>query len=57
MPPDRTDADLTVMSSRVGTHLTARTAGVAASAAAWHRTTDLAQVRSATPTCRLTPHH
>ncbi|RWW20501.1 hypothetical protein GW17_00015398 [Ensete ventricosum] len=45
------------MSSRVGAHLIARTAGVAGSAAAWHRTADLAQVRSATPTCRHTPHH
>ncbi|RZS08124.1 hypothetical protein BHM03_00039059, partial [Ensete ventricosum] len=52
-----TDADLTAKSSRVGAHLTTSTAGVAGSAAAWHRTADLAQLRSATPTCRRTPHH
>ncbi|RRT65912.1 hypothetical protein B296_00036895 [Ensete ventricosum] len=54
---DMTDVDLTVKSSCVGAHLTTSTAGVAGSAAPWHRTADLAQVRSATPTCRRTPHH
>ncbi|RWW62682.1 hypothetical protein BHE74_00030170 [Ensete ventricosum] len=52
-----TDADLTVKSSRVGAHLTTSTAGVAESATTWHRTPDLAQLRSATPACRRTPHH
>ncbi|RZR72678.1 hypothetical protein BHM03_00015746 [Ensete ventricosum] len=54
---DMTDADLTAKSSRPGAHLTTSTAGVAGSATAWHRTADLAQLRSATPTCRRTPHH